>query len=113
MVKRSLYPAHSHKAVTSRRPNPRRLYDQTSWRKLSKQFLARNPLCKACSKRGRERAATITDHIVEHKGDVELFWDMKNLQPLCATCHGRKHGNGLDGPDVDGLPIGEDHHWNK
>ncbi|WP_309242099.1 HNH endonuclease [Paenibacillus sp. S150] len=25
-----------------------------------------------------------------HKGDMELFWNEANWQPLCASCHGIK-----------------------
>lgn len=30
------------------------------------------------------------DHIIDHKGDMDLFLDKGNLQTLCARCHGRK-----------------------
>ncbi|MFR3634507.1 MAG: HNH endonuclease [Sutterella sp.] len=25
-----------------------------------------------------------------HKGDMALFWDQSNWQPLCHTCHSKK-----------------------
>ncbi|WP_343040029.1 HNH endonuclease signature motif containing protein [Methylocystis heyeri] len=31
--------------------------------------------------------ATVVDHITPHKGDIKLFWDRKNWQPLCEPCH--------------------------
>ena len=60
------------------------------WRKASRQFLRENPLCAACEKRGRLRAATVTDHIVPHKGNIMLFWDRTNWEPMCWRCHSRK-----------------------
>jgi len=38
----------------------------------------------------RAVAATDVDHIVPHCGDMALFWDVLNWQPLCEACHGRK-----------------------
>ena len=34
--------------------------------------------------------ATVADHIIPHKGNLELFWDEGNLQALCKSCHDRK-----------------------
>jgi 5-methylcytosine-specific restriction endonuclease McrA len=29
----------------------------------------------------------VVDHIQPHRGDQRLFWDRRNWQPLCRTCH--------------------------
>ena len=55
------------------------------WQQYSKQFLKQYPLCAVCG-----APATVTDHIVPHKGDRDLFWDRFNHQPLCKRCHDRK-----------------------
>ena len=34
--------------------------------------------------------ATDVDHIVPHRGDMSLFWDVNNWQALCHECHARK-----------------------
>nr|WP_236871145.1 HNH endonuclease signature motif containing protein [Brevibacillus laterosporus] len=60
------------------------------WRKARTKYLASNPLCKKCLQEGKVIEATVVDHITPHKGDVVLFWDEKNWQPLCASCHSRK-----------------------
>ncbi len=62
------------------------------WQKTSRAYLAAHPLCvdPYRAHRGRAVAATLTDHIVPHRGDMRLFWDSDNWQPLCASCHGRK-----------------------
>lgn len=83
------------------------------WQKARKTFLSRpeNVLCRMCEQQGRVTAATVVDHVVPHRGDQSLFWDMHNWQALCAPCHdihkqreelGRKIvGCGPDGwPDV-------------
>lgn len=85
------------------------------WRKARLTFLAREPLCRACAKRGRTTAATEVDHEIPHKGDQALFWDTSNWQPLCNSCHSAKtaredggFGNAPGkeaGCDVDGNPI--------
>lgn len=60
------------------------------WRKASKQFLKENPICAECERNGKITRATLVDHRIPHKGDMTLFWDRCNWQPLCASCHGRK-----------------------
>jgi len=60
-------------------------YD-TRWRHASKAFLAlpANRLC-AC---GCGRAADMVDHIKPHRGDMRLFWDQTNWQPMAnSPCH--------------------------
>lgn len=61
-------------------------YD-SRWRRASKRFLRENPLCVRCDTNGFVRASEVTDHIVPHKGDMELFWDRDNWQALCKRCH--------------------------
>lgn len=60
------------------------------WQKASKAFLALNPLCAACQRKGLVVPATEVDHIIPHKGNAERFWDPHNLQSLCHRCHSRK-----------------------
>ena len=60
------------------------------WQKTSKYFLSHNPLCVECKKNDKVTAATVTDHIIPHKGDKKLFWDRSNWQALCKRCHDKK-----------------------
>lgn len=57
------------------------------WQQARLVFLAANPLCVFCDREGRTTAATVVDHITPHKGDMTLFWDRANWQPLCKPCH--------------------------
>lgn len=61
------------------------------WQQARKHFLDQpgNQLCVMCSKQGYVTPASVVDHIIPHKGDLKLFWDRKNWQPLCAPCHNR------------------------
>ena len=52
------------------------------WRKYRLWFLTKHPVCAVCG-----RLATVVDHIVPHKGNMDLFWDSSNHQPLCKRCH--------------------------
>ena len=61
------------------------LYNSRHWRKISKHFLECFPVCFVCGAK-----ATIADHIIPHRGDVELFYNEGNLQPMCWKCHSRK-----------------------
>lgn len=57
------------------------------WQKTSKGFLARHPLCVASKANGVIRAATLVDHIIPHRGDMQLFWDPTNWQALSGEVH--------------------------
>lgn len=49
-----------------------------------------SPWCIRCKEKGRLVPATVVDHIKPHRGDPDLFWDEKNWQPLCKSCHDHK-----------------------
>lgn len=55
-------------------------------------YLQAHPLCADPDKRhvGRIVSATDLDHIIPHKGDMRIFWDRNNWQPLCHECHSYK-----------------------
>jgi 5-methylcytosine-specific restriction protein A len=61
------------------------LYESAEWRKVRAAFLKKYPICFICGK-----PATIADHIIPHRGDLTLFYDENNLQPMCQSCHSRK-----------------------
>lgn len=65
------------------------------WRTQRRRFLSAHPLCVECLKENRLTAATVVDHIIPHRGDMKLFWDKNNWQPLCAAHHNLKTGSGL------------------
>ena len=60
------------------------------WNKARKRYLETHPLCVECMKNGRYVKATDVDHIVAHRGDRALFWDVSNWQALCHSCHSKK-----------------------
>jgi 5-methylcytosine-specific restriction protein A len=40
-----------------------------------------------CAGKGLLVIATVTDHIIPHRGDMVRFWDRANWQSLCEPCH--------------------------
>jgi 5-methylcytosine-specific restriction endonuclease McrA len=64
------------------RPTGRRRGYDRKWEKARADFLVDHPFCRVCGK-----PATVIDHIIPHKGDMRIFWDRKNWQPLCAHHH--------------------------
>lgn len=62
------------------------------WQRARVVFLGANPLCRPCSRKSPPRVtpATVVDHIVDHKGDQQLFWDETNWQPSCDCCHNER-----------------------
>jgi 5-methylcytosine-specific restriction enzyme A len=62
------------------------------WQKARLIHLAGEPLCRLCSAEGRIEQATVVDHVIPHRGDMQLFWDETNWQSLCEFHHDRdKH----------------------
>ncbi|QDC05039.1 HNH endonuclease [Pseudomonas sp. SWI7] len=57
------------------------------WQKARERYLLEKPLCVYCDRLGRVTAASVVDHVIAHRGDMTLFWDQSNWQPLCKPCH--------------------------
>ena len=62
----------------------------SKWQKARKTFLAKHPLCEECLKKGKTAPATVVDHIIPHRGNMKLFWDVNNWQALCKHHHDAK-----------------------
>ena len=61
------------------------MYEDRRWRKAARLFLDANPLCEKCGK-----VSQCVDHIIPHRGNVQLFWQVENFAALCFSCHGKK-----------------------
>jgi 5-methylcytosine-specific restriction protein A len=103
--------------VTNRDSSSRSSYGYR-WQKARAAYLKKHPLCVNHERMGRVVAAVIVDHIIPHRGDKKLFWDVSNWQSLCKNCHDsykqrlEKTGR-VAGCDANGIPIDPNHHWNK
>jgi 5-methylcytosine-specific restriction protein A len=101
------------------------------WKNYRDRFLQAHPLCAMHLKQGRPVAATVVDHVKPHRlgeaiesGDEErivvarkLFWDPKNHQALCESCHNShkqrmEKSGAVVGCDQSGRPADPNHHWN-
>lgn len=78
-----------HKPKEFRASAAKRGYD-SRWRKYRSDFLQAHPLCAECQRNNRVTLATVVDHVIPHKGDKALFWDIRNHEALCTKCHNRK-----------------------
>jgi 5-methylcytosine-specific restriction endonuclease McrA len=65
----------------------RQWYSTARWRALRSAQLRDSPLCRFCNAEGRLTPATTVDHVTPHKGSAARFFDPKNLQSLCGSCH--------------------------
>ncbi|MCV2877597.1 HNH endonuclease [Sedimentimonas flavescens] len=45
--------------------------------------------CARCGRIESNTSALVADHKIPHRGDVDLFWSVSNLQCLCKPCHDR------------------------
>ena len=75
---------------TGYRRKTQAMYNTSQWRRASKAFLAENPLCVECKKEGKTTPSRVTDHIIPHQGNEQLFWDSSNYQALCFDHHRKK-----------------------
>lgn len=100
----------------SRRPSAAKRGYDSKWAKARIEHLRQEPHCRSCLRRGRTVEASHVDHIVPHRRDWKLFWDRKNWQSLCTTCHNSAkqsaEATGFQrGCDEDGVPLDPGHHW--
>lgn len=88
------------------------------WQAYRERYLTEHPLCVMHQAQGRVVAASVVDHIEPHRGDHKLFWNPKNHQALCKSCHD-SHKQRLEksgaviGCDTDGMPMDKNHHWRR
>ena len=61
-------------------------YD-SKWQRVRPGFIRSHPLCVCCLANGVISATEVVDHVVPHRGDMQLFWDRRNWQGLCWRCH--------------------------
>ena len=59
-------------------------YTSQRWRKTSKVFLSRNPICERCG-----APSEIAHHIIRKRDDGADDFD--NLEALCRKCHEAEH----------------------
>lgn len=88
------------------------------WQAYRERFLREHPLCAMHLEQGRTVPASVVDHKVPHKGDHKLFWDPKNHQALCKTCHDAhkqrlEKSGAIVGCNLDGIPTDPAHHWRR
>lgn len=63
------------------------LYQTQGWQQIKKKY--EYDLCAICH-RIRLKGNRCVDHKMPHNGDLDVFWDENNHQPLCMACHSAK-----------------------
>lgn len=70
------------------------MYNMPEWRDprigIRAERLRREPLCRECGCEGRRTRAAEVDHVIPHKGDMNLFLSLENTQSLCKSHHSSK-----------------------
>lgn len=81
----------AHKPKDERPSRNARGYNY-QWTKARKLFLIDHPFCNCneCKESGHPLPANVVDHIIPHKGDMRLFWDVNNWQAMNKRCHDKK-----------------------
>lgn len=68
----------------------RRILTSYKWREtVRRSYFSNHPFCIHCPPH-LFTPATDIDHIKPWRYYPELFWDEKNWQPLCHSCHSKK-----------------------
>ena len=75
------------------------LYQSYRWRKFSKLYKEKHPLCIKCEAEGITAATAVTDHIIRVCDGGEVY-NETNLQPLCTFHHNQKSGKERHGIKV-------------
>lgn len=59
------------------------------WLRASESFAREHPFCEFCLRDNPDSVSLgeVTDHVIPHRGDMVLFWDMTNWQRLCCAHH--------------------------
>lgn len=85
-----IFTPHAAKRHEPPRLNSYRRGYNRAWQATRLAFLREHPFCVVCEAIGRLVPAAEVDHIIAHKGDDVLMWDIGNLQALCRPCHSAK-----------------------
>jgi len=94
--KRSAYARGYTKKWDAAAKRFRQLYPLCGMRPLDDDGRDQVPVMSQCYDEQRVTAATQTDHVRPHRGDMTLFWDVThNWQALCRRCGARKSQAGL------------------
>lgn len=95
--------------MTYKRQTYVKWYKTTAWKKIRARQLKFEPLCRFCKKDGYITPATVCDHIIPHKGNMELFFNGP-FQSLCKKHHDstkqRLEKSGEFGCDENGIVPG-------
>ena len=103
----------------------RKLYSTKAWAALRKEALTRDGYrcqhagCGVMLQPGRNKpTSAVVHHVTPHKGDMELFYNIDNLQSVCWSCHsGDIQSQEVLGYDkqigADGWPIDPKHPGNS
>jgi len=83
-------------------PVSTKLYNTAHWRKIRKEHLIEEPLCRECRKAGRDVLGSHVDHIEPHHGDPVKFF-AGPFQTLCHSCHTIKTNRERYGSTPGGL----------
>lgn len=69
----------------------KKIYNSKRWKEVRKKALIRdNFLCVECRKNDKLVKADEVDHIKELQDNMELAYELDNLQCLCYSCHRKK-----------------------
>jgi 5-methylcytosine-specific restriction enzyme A len=72
------------------RPNFRRRGYTAEWDRARAAFLLENPYCANPFRDHHAfMLATVVNHKTPHKGNIVIFWDKSQWEPLCTRCHSR------------------------
>jgi 5-methylcytosine-specific restriction endonuclease McrA len=71
------------------KPEYAKLYNSRRWRNLRNMYYKYNPLCVECKRNNIVKEGKVIDHLIP-VSEGGAFYDWKNLNTLCTSCHAKK-----------------------
>lgn len=72
----------SKRFVPKERTDRQAMYNTPEWKTYRFRYLHHNPTCYTCG-----APSKVLEHVIPHKGNTDLFWNITNIIPLCTKCH--------------------------
>lgn len=76
---------------TMRAKDRKKIYNSNRWKKVRLEAMIRDDfMCCECRRNGIDTQGKEVDHVKELKDNIELAYDVNNLEYLCVPCHRAK-----------------------
>ena len=79
--------SHLNEGALARKTPMRKLYSTKRWEATRREVITSDPVCKLCGMRASQVAHHKIRAQVYAARDMEMFFDLSNLEGVCKSCH--------------------------